>query len=99
MRTKNPKFNAEFGNTSSSHTCVRALNDPVAVAPGPRGATEASARDFRMLGGARELETPLLGTSSDVRRPPARTVQKGRHHWRMGMRLGPLASGEGANYV
>ena len=55
---------------------------------------------FRMLNGVRDLETPPVDTGYEVWSLPALPAQvDGRHHWRMGIRLGPNASGEGANYV
>ena len=99
MRTKNPMFDITLGNMPPSHACARALNDSVSVALDDRDATKSPTRDFRMLGGARYVETLLVDNSYEVWALPGRPVQEGRYHWRMGVCLGLLANGYGANYM
>ena len=52
-----------------------------------------------MLESARKLDSPLVDTPYEVWSLASRPAQDGQHHWRMRMRLGPHASGEGANYM
>ena len=74
MRPENPIFGISLGITSSCHTLVRPVNDPVTVDLEACGATAACIRDSRMLNGARQLDTPLVGSVYEVRTLPRRPV-------------------------
>ena len=52
-----------------------------------------------MLGGARELETRLVGSSYEVWPLTKCPIQDGQRFWRMGIRLGPDTSRGGANFL
>ena len=75
---------------------MRAPIDPATVDFGACGAKKVPARDFRTLNDAREVGTPLEGTR-EVWQIPDRPVQRGNHHWRFGVRVGTLASGDGTS--
>ena len=67
-----------FEGITSPHTRVRGPNDPVTLALEAYEATSVSPREFRMLDGARELETPpRTGSSFEVREPPDRPAKTG----------------------
>ena len=50
-----PRFPINFERISGSQIFVRPKNDPLVTAREACGATEVTSREFRMLGGKREL--------------------------------------------
>ena len=60
------------------------------------GAIRADAGNFRSLDANSWLRRPLVGGGFQVWSPPERRARdgNGRHEWRLGVRLGPIASVE-----
>ena len=64
------------------------------------GTQIADARELRMRGEMGVLETPLVGSSYEVRKLPGRGVAAVRSHkWHVAARQGPKARGDATNYV
>ena len=87
----------DFNGVPPSQISARfRAGDPLTAALHVCGATEASPRDFRMLGSDRELRVTLSPKDYNFRTRPARPVRVGgKHHWHMQVRSAPNASGDG----
>ena len=99
LRNENHVFSSPFDQFPDNHVFVREVNDPATGAKQFFGSVRVVTRDFRMLNGARELRTPLVNSKYEVWPLSERLVREAQHHWRMGIRLGPNASREGAYSV
>ena len=74
--------------------------DPLSVALKFAGATMCPQHDFGVMDANRDLECPLVDTHFQGWKLPPRKVQReGCRDWRMGLRLGPTASGVSTNYA
>ena len=69
--------------------------EPLSTAPSNAGAELVDAGDFRTLGGNAGPLRPLAGRDFKVWASPDRNARDGKecHEWRLGVRLGPYASG------
>ena len=96
MPPETPFTRSTFEGIFPLNIFVRGPNDSFAEALEAFGATRVSSLEFRMLDSARALETRLESSPFKVRETPDRLATTGQRHRRIGVRLGPAASGEGA---
>ena len=63
-------------------------------------ATLVPQHEFRMMDASGDLECPVVGTHFRVwKLQPRHVQQEERHDWRVGVRLGPIASGPSTDYA
>ena len=74
--------------------------DPTSLELDFAGAAIPPQHEFRMMDANREVECPLVDSQFQVRLSPTRGIQRdGSHVWKMGVRVGPSASGARTNYA
>ena len=74
--------------------------DPLSVAAKFAGAAMGPQHKFRMMDANGNLECPLVDAHfQEWKLPPRKVQRKGCNDWRMGLRLGPTASGASTNYA
>ena len=84
-----------------THSFTRVENvGPPSAAPASVGAAIAPRLEFRVRGANGDSEYLLGTTHLRVWKLPTRHMRReGRHVWQIGVRLGPRAGGESANYA